>query len=317
MPPARRPLGHSGLSVAPFALGGNVFGWTVDEKAGFRILDAFVGAGYNLIDTADTYSVWIPGHHGGESESILGAWFRESGRRDEVVLATKVGMDMGPDGKGLSPAHIEKSIDASLRRLGTDRIDLYQAHVDDPSVPLEETLGAFAHLVDDGRARAIGASNYSAERLRLALRLSADRGFPRFESLQPRYNLMDRSEFEGGLERTCREEGLGVITYSSLAAGFLTGKYRSRADLGKSPRGGRAEPRLNERGFRILAALDQVAHELGATPAAVALAWNLARPTVTAPIASVTSPDQLEQLLRATELKLGPEAMKSLDAASA
>jgi aryl-alcohol dehydrogenase-like predicted oxidoreductase len=302
--------------VAPLALGGNVFGWTANETESFRILDAFVSAGYNLIDTADTYSIWGLGHKGGESETIIGDWLRKSGRRDEVVLATKVGMDMGSRGKGLSAAHIADSAKSSLRRLRTDRIDLYQAHVDDPTTPLEETLDALSELVEAGSVRAIGASNYSASRLSEALRCSAERGFRRFESLQPCYNLIERSEYEGPLEELCRSERLGVLAYSALAAGFLTGKYRSRADLGKSPRGVRAEPRLNDRGFRILAALDEVAARTESSPAAVALAWVMARPGVTAPIASARSVEQLEQLLQASALDLSADSMSVLDNAS-
>ncbi|HYA10120.1 MAG TPA: aldo/keto reductase [Thermoplasmata archaeon] len=312
----RRRLGRSGLSVAPLALGGNVFGWTVDERTGFRLLDAFVSAGFNLIDTADTYSIWVPGHHGGESETILGRWLRESGRRGDVVIATKVGMDMGPGGKGLAPDRIARSADASLRRLGTEYIDLYQAHEDDRQTPLAETLGAFTSLVEQGKVRAIGASNYDADRLQEALACSTERGFVRYESLQPRYNLMDREEYETALEPVCRARELGVLTYSSLASGFLTGKYRSKADLGKSPRGERAGTRLTDRGLRILAALDEVAERLEVPPATVALAWLMARPSVTAPIASATSLDQLAQLVRAASLHLDRESIHLLDAAS-
>jgi aryl-alcohol dehydrogenase-like predicted oxidoreductase len=289
----------------------------VDEATAFRILDTFVSAGFNLIDTADVYSTWVPGHRGGESETIIGKWLHESGRRRDVLIATKVGNDMGPAGKGLSAGHISRAVEASLQRLQTDYIDLYQAHDDDPDVPLSETLEAFSSLVDAGKVRAIGASNYDAERLTAALRCSHERGLRRYESLQPLYNLMDRQEFEGGLADVCRREGLGVLTYYSLAAGFLTGKYRSRGDLGKSPRGRRVEPRLGERGFRILAALDEVAARLDSFPATVALAWLMARPVVTAPIASATSLDQLNQLLRAADLHLDAEAMRLLDEASA
>ncbi len=316
MPPERRALGRSGLSIAPFALGGNVFGWTAGEAEGFRLLDAFVSAGYNLIDTADVYSTWVAGHQGGESETMIGNWLRDSGRRSEVVLATKVGMDMGSNGKGLSAAHIARSIDDSLRRLRTDHIDLYQAHADDPDIPLDETLEAFTRLVEDGKVRAIGASNYSALRLEEALRTSAERGFARFESLQPRYNLLDRREFEATLAPLCHAEGLGVIPYASLASGFLTGKYRSRADFSKSPRGPRMEARLNARGNRILAALDEVSRRLGTSPAVVALAWLLAQPVVTAPIASATSLPQLDELLAAPSLALDPESIRLLNAAS-
>ena len=315
--PSRRPLGRSGLAVAPLALGGNVFGWTADEATSFRILDAFVSAGFNLIDTADVYSTWVQGHCGGESETIIGKWLRESGRRKEVLIATKVGHDMGPGGKGLSAEHISHAADASLQRLQTDYIDLYQAHDDDLDVPLRETLEAFSSLVDEGKVRAIGASNYDAERLTAALQCSRANGLHRYESLQPLYNLMDRQEFEGGLGEVCRREGLGVLTYYSLAAGFLTGKYRSRDDLGKSPRGRRIEPRLSDRGFRILAALDEVAARMNSAPATVALAWLMARPSVTAPIASATSLDQLHQILRAVDLHLDAEALRLLDRASA
>lgn len=315
--PTHRALGRSGLSVAPVALGGNVFGWTVDERTGFQILDAFVSAGFNLIDTADTYSAWVPGHVGGESEGMIGRWLRESGRRKEVVIATKVGMEMGDHRKGLSRAHIEESVDASLARLGVDSIDLYQAHVDDGSVPLEETLSTFAALRDQGKVRALGASNFTADRLEEALSVSQEHGWPRFESLQPRYNLMDRSEFEGPLESVCRQHGLGVIGYGSLAGGFLTGKYRAADDRGKSPRGERAVARLTERGTRILHALDEVAADTGASPAAVALAWAMARPGVTAPIASATSVAQLAELLRAASLTLSASAMRTLETASA
>jgi aryl-alcohol dehydrogenase-like predicted oxidoreductase len=304
------------LKVARFALGGNVFGWTVDERTGFRLLEEFVSAGFNLIDTADTYSKWVSGHRGGESESMIGRWLHESGRRNEVLIATKVGMEMGDGSKGLAPGHIESSVEDSLRRLQTDVIDLYQAHIDDPSTPLEATLRTFDKLKSTGKVRAIGASNYSAARLEEALQTSERLGIARFESLQPKYNLMDRSEFEGDLAAVCQQHGLGVLTYSSLAAGFLTGKYRSKADIGKSPRGARAEPRLVERGFRILAALDSVAARLDAAPSTVALAWVMARPLVTAPIASATSEVQLQELLRAASLHLDREATQELDRAS-
>jgi len=311
-----RPLGHSGLKVAPFALGGNVFGWTVDQSTGFRLLDSFVDAGFNLIDTADTYSIWIDGHRGGESETMIGEWLRHSGRRDEVLLATKVGMDMGPGGKGLSEDHIRSSIEGSLRRFQTDHIDLYQAHEDDPNTPLDETLGTFADLIEEGKVRAIGASNYDADRLEEALLLSQDRGFPRYESLQPRYNLVDREVFETSLEPVCRTQELGVLPYSSLASGFLTGKYRSPEDSEKSPRGKGAVKRLNDRGRRILAALDAVAARLDARPATVALAWLMAQPTVTAPIASATSVDQLRELVSAASLSLDVAAVTELNRAS-
>jgi aryl-alcohol dehydrogenase-like predicted oxidoreductase len=316
-PISRRPLGRSRLQVAPFALGGNVFGWTVDEKTGFRVLDDFASAGFNLIDTADTYPRWAPGSPEGASESIIGRWLHESGRRKEVLIATKVGMDMGSGRKGLSRRHIQESAEASLGRLQTDHIDLYQAHVDDPETPLEETLRTFSELRDSGKVRAIGASNYSGARLEEALRESERLGLARYETLQPRYNLVDRREFEEELEPVCQKHGLGVLTYASLASGFLTGKYRSKADIGKSPRGARAEARLDERGLRILRALDDVATRLDTVPATVALAWLIARPSVTAPIASATSEAQLHELLRATSLRLDSEAIRQLDQASA
>jgi aryl-alcohol dehydrogenase-like predicted oxidoreductase len=313
----RRPVGRSGLSVAPLAFGGNVFGWTADEAMSFRLLDAFVDAGFNLIDTADSYSAWVPGHVGGESERIIGRWLRSRGRRDEVILATKVGMAMGDASKGLAPDRIRRSVRESLDRLGTDHIDLYQSHIDDPSVPLREILSVYAELLADGSIRAIGASNYTAARLREALALSRAEGLPRYEALQPRYNLIDRSEFEVDLAPLCVDEGLGVLPYASLASGFLTGKYRTPDDAGKSPRGVRAVQRLGERGERILAALDAVSQRTDAPPATVALAWSMARPGVTAPIASATSPAQLADLLAAAELHLDAATMSELERASA
>jgi aryl-alcohol dehydrogenase-like predicted oxidoreductase len=311
-----RKLGRSGIEVAPLALGGNVFGWTADEATSFRALDGFVAAGFNLIDTADVYSRWAPGHQGGESETILGKWPRKAGARDRVVIATKVGMEMGPNEKGLKPEYVLRAAERSLNRLQVDVIDLYQAHKDDESTPLEETLGAFGDLIAQGKVRAIGASNYSAGRLAEALRLSRERGLPRYESLQPNYNLYDRAEFEKDLAPLCAREQLGVIPYYSLAAGFLTGKYRSAADLAKSPRGAKVKNYLNDRWFRILAALDEVAARHGATPARVALAWLMARPGVTAPIASATSVEQLNDLVLATRLVLDADAVEALNRAS-
>jgi aryl-alcohol dehydrogenase-like predicted oxidoreductase len=313
----RFPLGRSGLQVAPLAFGGNVFGWTVDEPTSFRLLNAFVDAGFNLIDTADVYSAWVSGHSGGESERIIGRWLKSSGRREEVVLATKVGMEMGDGSKGLSRDHVLRSVRGSLERLGTDRIDLYQTHTDDPAVPMRETLTTYRELIAKGTVRAIGASNLSAERLREALALSRREGLPQYECLQPRYNLMDRSEFEAELAGLCATEGLGVITYSSLASGFLTGKYRTAGDVGKSARGARAVQRLGPRGDRILAALDSVGRRLGASSTSVALAWLMARPAVTAPIASATSLAQLGELISAVDLQLDRSAMGELDTASA
>jgi aryl-alcohol dehydrogenase-like predicted oxidoreductase len=312
-----RKLGASGLEVAPLAFGGNVFGWTADEPTSFGLLDGFVAAGFNLIDTADVYSRWAPGHQGGESETILGRWLRRSGNRDRVLIATKVGMEMGPGEKGLSRAYIFRAVERSLQRLQTDRIDLYQSHTDDEATPLEETLGAFADLIRQGKVRAIGASNYSAARLARALQVSKENGLPRYECLQPLCNLYDRAPFEEALEPLCRQEGLGVITYFSLASGFLTGKYRSDADLAKSARGTAVKKYLNDRGQRILGALDEVAGRYSSTPARVALAWLLAKPGVTAPIASATNVGQLQDLVEATRLRLDAAAGEELDAASA
>jgi aryl-alcohol dehydrogenase-like predicted oxidoreductase len=310
------PLGRSALRVAPLALGGNVFGWTADEQRSFEVLDAFAAAGFNLVDTADVYSIFVTGHVGGESESMIGRWLERRGRRDRVVIATKVGMDMGPAGKGLSRKHIMAAADASLRRLKTDYIDLYQAHIDDKTVPLEETLGAFADLIAAGKVRAIGASNYEADRLAAALRTSETLGLPRFETMQPWYNLYDRVSFEGPLQDLCRREQLGVIPYFGLASGFLTGKYRSEKDLAGSARAYRVKTMMNERGFKILAALDEVAAQHGATPAQVSLAWLRAHGVV-APIASATSARQLEELLGFARIHLDAPAVAKLDAASA
>lgn len=312
------PLGRSGIEVGPLALGGNVFGWTIDEAASFRVLDAFVASGLSLIDTADVYSVWAPGNKGGESESVIGNWLRRSGTRGQVVIATKVGMEVAPGELGLSRAHILKSAERSLNRLQVDTIDLYQAHKDDPNTPLEETLGALAELVEQGKVRVLGASNYSAARLAEALDVSRRLGLPRYESLQPDYNLVDRAGFEAELGPLCAREGLGVIPYYSLAAGFLTGKYRTEADLSKSARGAKVgKSYLNERGLRVLSAVDAVAADLGVSPAQVALAWLMARPGVTAPIASATTPTQFAELAAATRLTLGGAAIAKLDAASA
>ena len=313
----KRPLGNSGLNVAPLALGGNVFGWTIDEAKSFPILDAFVDAGFDLIDTADVYSRWAPGNKGGESETIIGRWLARSGRRKNVVIATKCGLEMGPNEKGLSRDYIFKAVERSLNRLQIDVIDLYQAHRDDESTPLEETLGAFAELIKQGKVRAIGASNYSKQRLVKALAISTKLGFPRFETLQPEYNLYDRAGYEAELEPLCRSENLGVIPYYSLASGFLTGKYRSEADLKKSPRGEKAKSYLNDRGKRILAALDEVAARYKITPGKAAIAWLRARPSVTAPIASATSVEQLQDLVEAAKMELDPDTIKKLDDASA
>jgi len=314
----KRSLGKSGIEVPPVIFGGNVFGWTVDRNTGFRLLDAMVDSGLNVIDTADVYSAWVPGHAGGESETMIGEWLRaRPGRREKVVILTKCGMEMPGQGKGLSPDWISTAVEASLSRLGVERIDFYQAHKDDETVPLEETLGAFAKLIDEGKVGAIGASNYTAPRLKAALEASGRNGLPRFESLQPHHNLLERG-IETDLLPLCREEDLGVIPYYALASGFLSGKYRSEADLNKSPRGARsAKQYLNERGLRVLAALDEVAARFGATPAQVALAWQAAKPGITASIASATNEEQLAGLVKAARLELDGEAVAQLDAASA
>lgn len=312
-----RTLGPSGIRVAPLALGGNVFGWTIDEAASFKVLDAFVAGGFNLIDTADVYSRWAPGNQGGESETIIGRWLKKTGSRAKVVIATKVGMEMGPSEKGLSAAYIRRAVERSLNRLQIDTIDLYQSHQDDAATPLEETLGAFGELIAAGKVRAIGASNYSAARLAEALRVSDEKKLPRYASLQPGYNLYDRAGYEAELEPLCRAEGLAVLPYYSLAAGFLTGKYRSEADLGQSARGAKVKNYLNDRGFKILTALDRVAARVGSTPGKVAIAWLLAQPTITAPIASATSVEQLHDLLAATALALDTDSVNELTAASA
>ena len=313
----KRKLGNSGLVVAPLAFGGNVFGWTADEPTSFRLLDAFVAAGCNLIDTADVYSAWVPGNKGGESETVLGKWLKASGNRRKVLIATKVGMEMGPGRKGLSKSYILRAAEDSLRRLRTDYIDLYQSHADDPETPLEETMEAYAQLIRQGKVRAIGASNYTADRLTQALEVSTRPGYPSYQCLQPLYNLYDRAGYEKELEPLCLEKGVGVIPYSSLASGFLTGKYRSEKDLLNRPRGESVKKYLNARGFRILDALDQVAAQHHSVPAVVSLAWLMARPSVTAPIASATSLDQLADLIEATKLELAPSSIELLNMASA
>jgi aryl-alcohol dehydrogenase-like predicted oxidoreductase len=313
-----RALGRSALKVSPLCFGGNVFGWTADERTSFSLLDAWVDAGFNFIDTADVYSRWVPGHAGGESEAVIGRWLKQGGRRDKVVIATKVGMDMGEGRTGLKPGRIRAGVEDSLRRLHVDCVDLYQAHRDDEDTPLEATLEAFARLIEQGKVRVIGASNFTAARLAQALQVSATQGLPRFETLQPLYNLYDREDFESGLQALCRREQVGVINYYALAAGFLTGKYRSQDDAAKSPRGGMTVKKyLNDRGRRILAALDAAAEETGATPGQVAIAWLMARPGVTSPIASATSIPQLNEIVRAAQLDLDGETLKRLDRASA
>jgi aryl-alcohol dehydrogenase-like predicted oxidoreductase len=311
----RRLLGRSGLELAPVMLGGNVFGWMIDEKTSFNILDAFVDAGYNAIDTADSYARWIPGSPGGESETIIGNWLKRSGKRDKVLIATKVGEDMG-EGRSLKKNYILRECEASLRRLQTDRIDLYQTHFDDGVTPPEETMQAYATLIADGKVRAIGASNLTPARLKASLEASRKLGLPRYESLQPLYNLSDRKEFETEFEPICRHEKLGVVNYYSLAAGFLTGKYRSAQEGAKHPgRGGRLKRYLDARGFQILNTVDKVAERNNALPAQIALAWLIAKPIITAPIVSATSLKQLDEILNAPQIKLSHEDMAALDAA--
>jgi aryl-alcohol dehydrogenase-like predicted oxidoreductase len=312
----KRKLGNSSIEVRPLMLGGNVFGWTVDQAASFQVLDAFADAGFDFIDTADIYSTWVPGHTGGESETILGNWVKARGNRAKIILATKVGFEMPPDKKGLSRKSILQAAEDSLRRLQTDYIDLYQSHTDDLKTPFEETLGAYATLIEQGKVRAIGASNYTADRLGAALAVSGKNGLPAYQSLQPLYNLAERAGYEEALEGVCLNHGLGVIPYYSLASGFLTGKYRSVADVEGRPRGGGLKKYFDARGLRILKALDDVANEASSTPASVALAWLAARPGITAPIASATSVEQLRDLVRGAELKLDSAAIEKLNQAS-
>ncbi len=311
-----RRLGQSDLQLAPLMLGGNVFGWNVDEKTSFAILDAFVDAGFNAIDTSDSYSRWVPGHPGGESETIIGNWLRKSGKRDKVLIATKVGEDMGAGHRSLKKDYILRECEASLRRLQTDRIDLYQTHFDDEVTPVEETTQAYGELIAAGKVRAIGASNMSPARLKASLAASKKLGLPRYESLQPLYNLSDRKEFETEFAPICRQEKLGVINYYSLAAGFLTGKYRSAEEGARHPgRGGRLKRYLDARGLRILKVLDAVAAAHDALPAQIAIAWLLTRPEITAPIASATNLKQLGEIMKAPEIRLTGEDIAALDAA--
>ncbi|MFM9941314.1 MAG: aldo/keto reductase [Hyphomicrobiaceae bacterium] len=313
----KRKLGKSGLGIAPLVFGGNVFGWTVDEKGSFALLDAFVGAGFDCVDTADVYSRWKTGNTGGESETIIGNWFKARGNRAKVILATKCGNEMGPDKKGLKKAYILRAVEDSLKRLQTDYIDLYQSHRDDPATPVEETMEAHAALVKAGKVRVVGASNYSAERLKASLAASAKAGIPRYETLQPNFSLCERTEFEGAVQNLCVAEGVTVIPYYSLASGFLTGKYRSEADLAHKARAGGVKKYLNPKGFGILKALDDVAARTGATPAQVALAWILAQPAIAAPIASATTTAQLADILKSVDVTLDKEALAALNAASA
>ncbi|MFS8037804.1 aldo/keto reductase [Xanthobacter sp. AM11] len=311
-----RALGTTAIRIAPLALGGNVFGWTVDEATSFSLIDAFVARGFSLIDTADVYSIWVPGHSGGESERVIGAWLKRGGRRDAIHIATKVGMDMKAAGKGLSRAHVIAAAEASLRNLGTDCIDLYQAHIDDSTVPFEETLEAFARLVEAGKVRVVGASNYTAPRLAEALAASDAGALPRFSVLQPNYNLANRALFEGELQKLCLKEQIGVIPYYALAGGFLTGKYRRPEDLEGKARAGTVAHFLDPRGLDLLAEMDKIAARLGATPTQVALAWLMAQPGVTAPIVSATSLAQLDDIMAAPGLTLDAAALSRLDRAS-
>lgn len=314
----KRKLGRSGLEFAPIAFGGNVFGWTADEATSHKLLDAFVDAGFSFVDTADVYSRWKPGNKGGESETVIGSWLKKDpGKRDKVLIATKCGMDMPNVGQGLSRAHIMRSVDDSLKRLSTDRIDLYQSHRDDPNTPQEETLSTYAELIKAGKLRSIGASNFEAPRLAEAAKLSREKGLPRYESLQPHYNLMERGLFEGALESECLKEEIGVIPYYSLASGFLSGKYKSEADAADKPRGAGVRKYLNDKGFAVLNALDAAARKHKANATQVALAWLMQRKAITAPIVSATSLEQLEDLIASPGLKLDAESVAAIDKASA
>jgi len=313
----KRKLGNTDLLVSPITFGGNVFGWTLDEKKSFEILDGFVDAGFNLIDTADVYSRWVPANTGGESERIIGNWIKARNNRNKIILTTKVGGDMGDGKKGLAKKYILEAVDASLARLQTDYLDLYQSHFDDPETPVQETLEAYDELIRAGKIRWIGASNFSPERLIESLETSQRLSLPKYQTFQPEYNLYQREGFEKEMEKICLHNQLGVISYYALASGFLTGKYRSADDLGKSARGGGVKDFMNDRGFRILKALDEVSELYNSTPASVSLAWLIARPAVTAPIASVTSLSQLQDLTKAASLKLDNEALSVLDEASA
>jgi aryl-alcohol dehydrogenase-like predicted oxidoreductase len=310
-------LGKSSLEIFGVAFGGNVLGWTVNETEAYRILDTFVGAGHNLVDTADVYSRWANGNKGGESETILGNWISKRGNRHRILIATKGGKEMGQGKKGLSKNYIKEAVDASLARLRTDYIDLYQAHEDDLSTTMEESLQAFDDLVKEGKIRYIGASNFSASRLAQSLEVSSRLGLPRYESLQPLYNLYDREIFEKELGPLCSSHQIGVLSYYSLAKGFLTGKYRSEKDLSKSPRGPGTRIYMNDRGMRILQGLDEMANRMQSTPAAIALAWLFSKPFITAPIASATSSLHLKDIISASQLKLSPADVEALDAASA
>lgn len=312
----KRELGKSGIWVNPFCFGGNVFGWTADENTSFTLLDALVDSGLDFVDTADVYSAWAPGNKGGESETIIGNWLKRSGKRDKLIIATKGGKSMGPDKKGLSKAYITRAVEDSLKRLQTDYIDLYQSHEDDKDTPLDETMQVFTDLVKQGKVLAVGASNYTADRFKEALKISKDNGLESYQTLQPEYNLYDREDFEKNLQPVCLENNVGVISYYSLASGFLSGKYRSANDLSKSPRGGGVKKYMNDRGSRILDALDKVSKEYNTTPSGVAIAWVIAQPGIVAPIVSATSVKQLHETTKALELNLSKEAVKLLIEAS-
>lgn len=311
-----RKIGESDLEIYPLIFGGNVFGWTIDQKKSFTLLDEFVGGGFNCIDTADSYSRWAPGNVGGESETIIGKWMHEKKNRKDIILATKVGSDMGDDKKGLKKSYIIQAAEDSLKRLKTDYIDLYQTHFDDESTPVEETLEAYDQLVKAGKVRYVGTSNMTTDRFKESIAVAAEKGLPLYQSVQPHYNLYAREQFESTFEPICLGNKIGVITYFSLESGFLTGKYRSKDDLSKSARGGNMEKYLNDRGVKILEALDKVASDFDTVPAAVALAWLINRPSVTAPIASATTPEQLKTLMSAPSLELNADAVRFLNSNS-
>ncbi|HET6607076.1 MAG TPA: aldo/keto reductase [Rhodopila sp.] len=312
----KRRLGQSSLNVPPITFGCNVFGWTADEATSFKLLDAWLDAGFNFLDTADVYSRWHPGNSGGESETIIGKWMKSRGNRDKIILATKFGIEMAPGKKGLSAAYMKTAVEDSLRRLQTSYIDLYQSHRDDPETPIEETLSAYAGLIKEGKVREIGASNFSADRLAESLKISTAKGLPRYQSLQPHYSLVERAEFEGPLEGLCLKEKIGVIGYYSLASGFLSGKYRSKADMAGRARGSRVEKYLDDYGLGVIQALDEVARRYEAKPGQIAIAWLIARPSVTAPIVSATNLDQLAELVEAAEIELDQDSIAKIDAAS-
>jgi len=313
----KRKLGSSDIEIAPLVFGGNVFGWTTDDNRTFELLDAFVDAGFNAVDTADVYSAWVPGNKGGESETAIGKWFKKSGKRDKIVLATKVGSEMSPGKKGLSKKYILEAVESSLTRLQTDYIDLYQSHYDDPNTPIEETMEAYHALVKAGKVRIIGASNFSADRLEESVKIGLQEGFTAYQTFQPEFNLFDRQDFEENIAPFTIDNNLSVISYFSLASGFLSGKYRSKEDLKGSKRSGMVEKYLTERGFKILSALDEIASEYNSNPATISLAWIIANPAVTAPIASATTLDQLKQLTEAATIQLDEVALEKLTDASA